>query len=64
MVSLIPSELGFTMYSEFFPCIAATAEDKCAAKPAAVDAEPMEAPAMSVEAHKVGYYFRYVVTGC
>lgn len=46
MVSLIPSELGLTMYSEFFPCIAAAAEDKCAARAAAAaaDAEPMGAP--------------------
>lgn len=43
MVSLIPSELGLTIYSEFFPCIAAAAVDKCAARAAAA-AEPMEAP--------------------
>lgn len=46
MVSLIPSELGLTMYSEVFPCIAAAAEEKCAARAAAAaaDAEPREAP--------------------
>lgn len=59
MVSLIPSELGLTMYSEVFPCIAAAAEEKCAARAAAAaaDAEPREAPVRSVEAHKD--YFKY-----
>ena len=63
MVSLIPSELGLTMYSEFLACMAATAaaEEKCAARAAAAadDAGLMEAPPgrWSVEAHKVGHYF-------
>lgn len=60
MVSLIPSELGLTIYSEFFPCMAAAAEDKWAARAAADD--PTEGPVRSVEAHKVGHYFHLVLT--
>lgn len=66
MVSLIPSELGLTIYSEFFPCMAAAAEDKWAARAAAAAADaaddPTDEPVRSVEAHKVGHYFHLVLT--
>lgn len=47
IVSLIPSELGLTIYSELFPCVEAAVVDNVAA----VDADEDE-PERSVEAHK------------